>query len=134
MVRDGEGLEDTTGGVEQVGSNGEKQIARMLSRYGVRHVYEYPVAVRDRGKVRVWYPDFWLPEYAIAIEYVGGISNRDYAAGIEHKRDIYRDAGVACVFVGTDMSNGYWPARIMRQMRDILAERMARFDSLEKDL
>jgi len=134
MVRAEEGLEGRIDEVEEVGSNGEKQIARMLRRYGVRYMYEHPVAVRDRGKVRVWYPDFWLPEYAIAIEYVGGISSDDYAAGIEHKREVYRDTGVACVFVGADALSGPWPATIMAQMERILVERLARFDSLKRDL
>jgi len=37
---------------------GEEQIARLLDRYGTSYQYEYPVAVVDRGKTRIWYPDF----------------------------------------------------------------------------
>jgi len=35
---------------------GEEQIARFLDRNGIVYKYEYPLAVVDRGKVRVYYP------------------------------------------------------------------------------
>jgi len=57
--------------VEREGSAGEKQVARMLDRYRIRYDYVHPMAVVDRGKVRLWYTDFWLPDYALAIEYCG---------------------------------------------------------------
>ena len=130
MVRDEEGLESKTGGVEQVGSNGEKQIARMLKHYGVRYLYEHPVAVRDRGKVRVWYPDMWLPDYAIAIEYAGRTDDERYMEGIRHKKDVYDAAGIACIFVDSGFFSRNWPAAIFNQIRRVLDDRVVKFERM----
>lgn len=79
-----EGLEGGLREVELYGTAGEKQIARMLKRNRIEFLYEHPIAVVDRGKVRVWYPDFWLTDFGIAVEYAGMLNNKDYAAGVEH--------------------------------------------------
>ncbi len=117
--------------VERTGSGGEKQISRMLQRYGVRYSFEHPVAVIDRGKVRVWYPDFWLPEFGIAIEYVATTTNEGYNHGIARKRDVYRAMGIPCVYVDAQSLNGAWPKRILGEIRDLLQERFDRFEDLE---
>ena len=126
-------LDDSLQEVEQSGSVGEKQIARMLSRYSVRFFYEYPVAVIDRGKVRVWYPDFWLPDFGVAIEYNGVVHDKDYAEGVEHKKAVYGGLGLACVYVGADDLQGSWPKAILGQIRNALVERLARFDSGDQE-
>jgi hypothetical protein len=51
-------------------SKGEYQIARFLERNQIRYQYEHPLAVVDRGRVRIWYPDFQLPEYGLILETV----------------------------------------------------------------
>jgi hypothetical protein len=120
--------------VEELGSVGEKQIARMLDRYKVRFLYEYPVAVVDRGKVRVWYPDFWLPDYGVAIEYAGVTGSEDYSSGVAHKKEVFENAGISCVYVDPEGLNGGWPKRVLAQVRGILADRLIEFDSLETRL
>ena len=117
--------------VEQHGSAGEKQLARMLEHYQVRFFNEHPVAVLDRGKVRVWYCDFWLPDYSVAIEYAGVTGNRDYDAGIAHKKAVYDASGVPCLFVHAHDLHGHWPKRLMKNIHHLLTERLATFDSLE---
>lgn len=118
--------------LEQRGSKGEKQIGRMLTRYDVRYFYEHPVAVIDRGKVRVWYCDFWLPDYGMAIEYAGVINDENYSAGIEHKKMTYAVNGISCVFVDARSLRGYWPKQILEQVRSTLVDRLARFDALDR--
>ncbi len=125
------GLDGSKIKVEQAGSAGEKQVARMLERYGVRYSYEHPVAVVDRGKVRVWYPDFWLPDYGIAIEYVGTTANPDYNDGVTHKRAVYRAMGIPCVYVDAKYLTGVWPKRILDEIRQTLQSRLEHFDDLE---
>ncbi|MCD6287485.1 MAG: hypothetical protein J7M12_00075 [Candidatus Hydrogenedentes bacterium] len=134
MIKEKTGLVGQTDEVERVGSYGEKQVARMLSRYRIQYEYEYPMAVRDRGKVRVWYPDFWLPDYGIAIEYVGGISSADYIAGVAHKRAVYEAAGIPCIFVEHDMLRGNWPDQIAKQIRCVLKERFMKFERFISEL
>jgi len=43
-------------------SRGEVQIARFLDRNKLTYRYEHPLAVLDKGKTRIWYPDFLLPD------------------------------------------------------------------------
>ena len=131
MVWSHDGLEDGLSEVERSGSAGEKQIARMLSSYGVRFFYEHPAAVIDRGKVRVWYPDFWLPDFGMAIEYNGVVQDSDYADGVKHKKVVYEAAGVSCLYLDPDSLRGYWPNQIMGQIHNCLVERLAKFESLE---
>ena len=131
MANEYAGRDCADNGVERTGSAGEKQIARMLKRYGVRYCYEHPVAVIDRSKVRVWYPDFWLPDFGIAIEYVGRTTNEDYNGGVEHKRAVYQAMGIPCVYVDVSSLKGAWPKRILGQIHETLQERLNLFDDLE---
>lgn len=52
-------------------SFGENQIGRLLNRYDIPALYEYPTRVFDRGKERTWHPDFTLPMAGLIIEYAG---------------------------------------------------------------
>ena len=44
-------------------SRGEAQIGRLLDRFGIPFFYEQPTLICDRGRHRVWRPDFTLPTY-----------------------------------------------------------------------
>ena len=123
------GLENALEVVESHGSAGEKQIARMLSHYGIRFFYEYPMAVVDRGKVRIYYPDFWLPDYGMAIEYFGIESSPEYSRSVEHKKQVYEATGVSCIYVDADAMKECWPKQILDQVRGLLADRLDHFDS-----
>ena len=131
MVRGEQGLEPGLDEVEARGSRGEKQIARMLTRYGVRYVYEHPVAVLDRGRVRIWYPDLWLPDYGIVIEYAGSRADKGYVEGIEHKKAVYEEAGFPAIFLDGGSLSGGWPRKVIEKIGDIVKGRARRFESLE---
>ena len=131
MVRGEQELESELDEVEKRGSRGEKQIARMLRRYGIRYVYEHPIAVLDRGRVRIWYPDVWLPDYGIVIEYAGSRADKDYVEGIEHKKAVYAVAGYPAIFLDGESLNGGWPRKVIERIGDIVKERARRFDSLD---
>jgi len=106
---------------------GEEQIARLLERNGISCQYEYPTAVIDRGKVRLYYPDFRLPELGIVIEYFGVNGNPDYDNRTEHKINVYKQAGIEGLFLTRDSLRGDWPAKIMGQIEDILQRRLDEF-------
>lgn len=108
-------------------SKGEYQIARFLERNQIRYQYEHPLAVVDRGQVRIWYPDFLLPEYGITLEYFGVNGKRSYAEQTQHKKEVYQQAGIQGIFLTEDSFWGYWPGRIMRQIEDILQGRVDHF-------
>jgi hypothetical protein len=62
--------------MDNLKSKGEEAIAEVLKKYNIDFVYEYPLLIKeqkegDGEKLRIWYPDFWLPKYSIIIEYFG---------------------------------------------------------------
>lgn len=61
----------TLGG-EKVKSYGEMDIANFLFENGVKYIYEHPYKIDTRDEeYGQYYPDFYLPEYDIYIEYFG---------------------------------------------------------------
>ena len=112
---------------DQYKSEGERQIAGFLEHYQMKYEYEVPLAVIDRGKVRIWYPDFHLPEYRVFIEYAGVENDNGYATQIEHKRGVYAEMGLPVIFMGPGSFSGLWPEKILRNIEGILEERLQRF-------
>jgi hypothetical protein len=106
---------------------GEEQIARLLDRNGISYQYEYPLAVLDQRKLRIYYPDFRLPEQGIIIEYFGVNGNSDYSERTRHKIEVYKQAGIDGLFLTRDSLRGDWPNKIMGQIEDILKNRLDRF-------
>jgi hypothetical protein len=103
-------------------SEGERQVERLLRRCGLVYQYEQPLAVVDRGKLRLWHPDFFLPEYGIVIEYAG-FNGEEYEAGLRHKKAVYREIGIPAIFVYPESFKGYWPARLLGEIEEIEARR-----------
>jgi hypothetical protein len=108
-------------------SKAEVQIARLLDREGIGYRYEQPLAVLDRDRTRIWYPDFYLPEYGMIIEYFGMNDDPGYRQRTEHKLAVYRQSGIEGVFLTEASLRGDWPARILGQIESVLQERMERF-------
>jgi len=106
----------------------------MFHRYHIRYFYEHPLAVIDREKVRVYYPDFWLPDFAVAVEYVGGIGLDGYEQCLAHKKAVYNENGVRCIYVSPDDMKRYWPRRILRELRAVTERRLERIASVEQHL
>jgi hypothetical protein len=81
-------------------SRGEARVARTLDQYNIPFFYEKPTLIYDRGRHRVWHPDFSLPSYnGLIVEYAGMMDVPDYARGIQHKRRAYAANGISVVFV-----------------------------------
>ena len=108
-------------------SRKEIQIARFLERNDIAFQYEYPLAVVDRGKVRIYYPDFRLPEYGMIIEYFGVIGKSSYDEQARRKMAVYRQSGIEGIFLTEASFRGDWPGRILGQMEDILKGRLDKF-------
>lgn len=106
---------------------GEEQIARLLDRNRIDYKYEYPVAVIDREKVRLLYPDFTLPGYGVIIEYFGVNGDAGYDEQKRHKIHLYEQAGIKGLFLTRDSFRGDWPFRIMYRIEDILKDRLDKF-------
>jgi len=81
----------------------------------------------DRGKVRLWYPDFVLPRYGVIIECVGVNGDEAYREGVEHKRKTYADLGLSAMFLWPESFEGNWPRRVMMGIEGIVCERAREF-------
>ena len=99
-------------------SEGEKQVERLLTRWGFVYRCERPLAVVERGKVRLWDPDFNLTEYGMVIEYAG-FDGEQYEAGVRHKKAVYKEMGIPAIFVYPESFRGYWPVRLLGEIEEI---------------
>ena len=106
---------------------GEEQIARLLDRNRIMYQYEYPLVVVDRGKTRIYYPDFRLPAYGLIIEYFGVNGDSGYDERTRHKMEVYKQVGIEGLFLTKDSFKGDWPTRIMSQIEGILKNRLDKF-------
>lgn len=99
-------------------SRGEAQIGRLLDRSGIAFLYEQPTRIYDRGRHRIWHPDFTLPTLnSLIIEYAGMMDIPDYAAGIRHKAATYARNGIPAVFVyPADLRGPRWPEHIVESI------------------
>ena len=121
MKRNAERLEDRLGENEPpYMSRGEAQVGRLLDRHSVPFVYEQPTRVHDRGRCRIWRPDFTLPAHGgLIIEYAGMPDVPDYAAGIRHKQRAYHANGLPALFIyPRDLTGPNWPERVMRRVHE----------------
>jgi len=108
-------------------SEGERQIALWLERLSIPYRYEHPMAIFDRGKVRLWYPDFLLPEYGIVLEYAGMEKNGSYERALLHKRAVYAGLGLSVIYIHPGAFRGFWPRRLASEVEGILAGRLKAF-------
>ena len=106
---------------------GEAQIGRMLDCHGIRYFHEHPLAVIDRGRPRIWYPDFQLPGYGIIIEYFGRVHDASYALGMIRKQTVYQENGVSALTYTPEIFRSNWPDRILGDIEDVLAARVKTF-------
>ncbi len=100
------------GGLEQrfsrdYKSAGERIIGEVLVDQRFRFSYEPRMYVEekkenDSEKGRLWYPDFVISDQGIVIEYVGRPEDKNYMAGIEHKRKTYEQMGLKVVTISRD--------------------------------
>ena len=99
-------------------SRGEAQVGRLLDRYNLPFYYEQPTLIYDRGRYRVWRPDFTVPSLnSLVIEYAGMPDVPDYMAGIRHKQGVYRANEIPALFVYPEQLQGQnWPERLMQRI------------------
>ena len=81
---------------EVVRSRSEKVIADWFYMNGIRYVYEYPAF--DRKGAVISRPDFYLPDYALYVEYWGlAGTRREYDRTTRWKTEQYRKNEVRVV-------------------------------------
>lgn len=79
-------------------SKGEYEVANFLHTFDIDFEYEFPISVIDEGKTKIWYPDFYLKEYQVVVEYFGMYNhNEGYREAVEHKKQVFQDCGIQFV-------------------------------------
>ena len=111
-------------GQDHYRSRKERDIAGMLRRYSLNCRHEYPLAVLDRGQLRLWYPDFLLPDQGAIIEYCGVQGSEAYNGGRLHKEEVLRQLGLPALFLEPSDLHGYWPEGILKWLEEVQVRRL----------
>ena len=109
---------------EKFKSEGERKIAYFFRKAGIKYIYEHGVFILDDEKPKIWHPDFYLPEYAVYVEYYGLVGNPDYDQGIKKKTEVYASIGIEVIPVFPNTFNKEWEAYILKQILEISKRRM----------
>lgn len=105
-------------------SKGERKIAGFLGEQKIAYQYEYPLAIVNMGKTKIWYPDFSLPEYGMIIEYFGMNGNSSYNDQMAYKIRAYNDAGINGIYLVNSSMNGPWQEMIVNRIQQIIEGRL----------
>ncbi len=105
-------------------SKAESQIAEFLTESNIAFHYEYPLAVRDKGLVKIWYPDFFLPGCCAVIEYFGVNGSGRYDRQLAHKVDVYKQAGIEGIFLVESSISGNWQKGILDRLEYSLEDKL----------
>lgn len=95
----------------------EKNVAQYLKEKDVRWKYEFPVIVEDEDKkLRVWYPDFYLPDLGLFVEVCGSEKDKDE----KYRREcIYKENDIAVVFLHYWKSDFKWKSFLETEVSSI---------------
>jgi hypothetical protein len=118
---------------EEYKSKGEEIIAEILKKYNIDFVYEYPLLIKeqkenDGEKLRIWYPDFWLPKYSIIIEYFG-LNTPDYNKGKKAKWDAYKKLDIDCIPVYPKTIQGDLKSYLLINIKKLINEKVRHFEN-----
>lgn len=120
-------------------STGEVKIAEFLDEMGIEFEYEFPIAVIDDGKTKIWYPDFYLKRFQIVVDYFGMYNyNEAYRQSVEHKKKVFQECGIQ--FVPVYELNKGWREYLLKSIYQHLKAKTSKinkileeFDSTESE-
>ena len=97
------GVASVTNKGEAVRSKAEMYIANMLSREGVKYVYEPTLTLYETSflsfRTKTITPDFYLPDYDVYIEYWGLLGHPNYNRSMRFKMNLYKTNGVKLISI-----------------------------------
>jgi hypothetical protein len=117
-------------------SNGERAIAEILEKYNIDFVYEHPLLIKekkenDTEKLRIWYPDFWLPKYSIVIEYFGR-EDDEYQKGKRAKLDAYKKLDIDCISVKPSTLSKDLKSYLLIAIKKLINDKLRHFENRNK--
>jgi hypothetical protein len=84
-------------------SKSERIIAEILKKNKIVFKYEMKISIieeiNNKKMERLWYPDFYLEEYGIIIEFIGKPEDKEYMNGFEKKKLVYRQNGLKVIYI-----------------------------------
>ena len=104
-------------------SEGERRIAYFLEANSIKYQYEPALLINSDQKPRIWYPDFYLPEFTTYIEYFGLVGKQNYDDGIKRKETLYAKTGLEVIPVYPWTFSGDWEGHIMNELERITIHR-----------
>jgi hypothetical protein len=105
-------------------SEGERKIADFLVCNNIRYQYEAPILINSYdSKARIWYPDFYLPEFKTYIEYYGIAGDPEYELGIKKKKLSYQKSGVDVISLYPWSFRKDWRGYIMQELESNILRR-----------
>lgn len=111
-------------GRSNIKSEGERRIADFLERNSIKYHYEPALLINSAyEKPRIWYPDYYLPEFGAYIEYFGLVGHQNYDEGIKIKETQYYEEGLAVIPVYPWTFTGNWQEYIMKELERITISR-----------
>ena len=111
-------------------SNAERKIAGYLNENHIKYRYEAGVLINSHeGKIRIWYPDFYLPEFKAYIEYYGMMNQPGYNKGIQIKESVYEKNDMDVIAVYPWMFAEDWKGYIMDEIEKTMKKRYSLFKS-----
>lgn len=118
-------------------SAGEGAIAQILTEYNIDFRYEHPLLIKeqkenDGEKLRIWYPDFWLPRYSIIIEYFGMDSDPAYHKGKESKMEAYKKLDIDCIPVYPKTVKGDLKSYLLIKIKTLINDKVRHFENRNK--
>ena len=118
-------LNDT--GIMKFRSKAESKIALFLEDNKIKYNYEQAVIVNDENnKQRIWYPDFYLPEYGVYLEYYGLAGQKEYDIGIKRKESAYRKSDIDVIPIYPWILKDNWKGYVMQELKQTVSRRYKR--------
>lgn len=114
----------------QYKSNGELQIAKFLDELNVKFEYEKKFLIKDKQNYeRIAYPDFWLIEYGIIIEYFGMKGNKEYDKITKLKEESYFKERLEYISIYPKMiKNNSYKMNIINDIQFIINKKKEKFE------
>ncbi len=111
-------------------SNGELQIAMFLTDMKINFRYEKKFLIEDtNGMDRIVYPDFWLLEYGIMIEFWGMEGNKSYDDTMELKKNAYFKERLELIsIVREEINSGKFKKKIIKEVKQIITKKNKKID------
>ena len=101
---------------------GEKQTADFLTSLSIFWRFHHPVTIYDEENLpRIYYPDFFLPQFGVYIEVCGSNRKEEY----DRRKKIYFANNIKVIFVETFKDSVKWKTFLLNALYSIQVERMA---------